>query len=199
MCQFIETMRIINGHVLHLDVHHARANAARREVLNLHETIDFSGVIPRDIAPGVYKCRVIFGAEITGVHIERYAPRRISSLALIDGGDIDYAYKYADRTAIEALYAQRGTCDDILIIKDGLITDTSYANIVLSDGHRWYTPDAPLLAGTMRQRLLEKGMIREVQIRVQDLPHFRKFVLVNAMRGFHTGSARSVTEIINIK
>ena len=52
----------------------------------------------------------------------------------------------------------RGACDEILIIKDGHITDTSISNIVfrLPDGW-WLTPFTPLLKGIMRTYLLESG------------------------------------------
>lgn len=76
-----------------------------------------------------------------------YAVRHVHSLALMQADTIDYTYKSAGREPLNCLFALRGACDDILIVKQGLLTDTSIANIALSDGTHWYTPAHPLLKG----------------------------------------------------
>jgi 4-amino-4-deoxychorismate lyase len=101
--------------------------------------------------------------------------------------DIDYRFKYADRRRLQSLFARRGDCDDVLIVRNGLLTDTSYCNIVLYDGQDWWTPDTPLLPGTARQRLLDEGLIRERRIRVEDLPRFEHIRLINAMLPWEVG------------
>jgi 4-amino-4-deoxychorismate lyase len=78
----------------------------------------------------------------------------VSSLHLIESDTINYTYKSTHREELNALYAQRGMADDILIVKDGYLTDTSIANIALYDGHTWFTPAHPLLQGTKRAELL---------------------------------------------
>jgi len=105
----------------------------------------------------------------------------VHSLRLVRDDNIDYRFKYADRRRLQVLFARRGDCDDVLIVKRGLLTDTSYCNIAVYDGLQWWTPDAPLLPGTARQRLLDKGLIREKRIRVEDLPLFKRIRLINAM------------------
>ena len=72
-----------------------------------------------------------------------YTVRHVHSLALIQADHIDYTYKSAGREPLNRLFALRGACDDILIVKQGLLTDTSIANIALSDGTHWYTPAHP--------------------------------------------------------
>jgi 4-amino-4-deoxychorismate lyase len=71
--------------------------------------------------------------------------------------------------------------DEVIIIKNGCVTDTSYTNICFFDGKEWLTPDTPLLQGTMRRYLLDKGVIREVRIRRKDIQYFKKVSLINAM------------------
>ena len=66
-------------------------------------------------------------------------------------------------------------------MKQGLLTDTSIANIALSDGTHWYTPAHPLLKGTKRAALLEEGILQEKDIRPEDLPSFSTVRLFNAM------------------
>jgi 4-amino-4-deoxychorismate lyase len=71
--------------------------------------------------------------------------------------------------------------EEILIVKNGLVTDTSFSNIVFYDGSDWITPDPPLLKGTKRTRYLRDGEIRTMKIRSSDISHFEKARLINAM------------------
>ena len=82
------------------------------------------------------------------------------------------------------LYDDNNTRDsnfDILIVKNGLITDTSYSNIILYDGKEWVTPESFLLNGVKRQHLLNKCIIKEMKVRTVDLKNFKKISLINAM------------------
>ena len=86
--------------------------------------------------------------------------RSIRTLKLVTANHIDYRYKSTDRSELNRLTAQKGNCDDIVIVKNGFITDTSFTNLALFDGHQWLTPAHPLLAGTQRALLLEQGKIK---------------------------------------
>ena len=97
---------------------------------------------------------------------------------------IEYAKKSTDRERIDTLFELREECDDILIVKNGHITDTSIANIALYKEGLWYTPTSPLLRGTTRQRLLESGFLHTTDIKVQDLHKYSKIALLNAMVDF---------------
>ena len=71
--------------------------------------------------------------------------------------------------------------DEIIIVQNGQITDTSYSNLVFFDGEKWITPTTYLLNGTMRQSLLQTKQIIEKPIQVEDLNRFESFKLINAM------------------
>lgn len=130
--------------------------------------------------PGVYKVHVDYSATNSAVVITTYHPKRVESLQLVDA-DIDYSYKYADRTALTGCLERRGDCDDVIIVRNGLLTDASYSNIALYDGEEWLTPRRPLLAGTMRAYLLDRGLVGEADIRPSDLRSFSSVSLINAM------------------
>ncbi len=72
-------------------------------------------------------------------------------------------------------------CDDILLVKEGLITDTTIANIAFYDGNSWYTPQHPLLKGTKRAQLLDQGLLLEKDLKPEDLSSFIAIRLFNAM------------------
>jgi 4-amino-4-deoxychorismate lyase len=91
---------------------------------------------------------------------------------------------------------ERGVGDDILIIRQGLITDTSYCNILFFDGVRWVTPDEPLLRGTKRTALIEHGNVFPLRIAYGDLNYFSHFMLVNALLDFDVSRAIDISGIL---
>jgi 4-amino-4-deoxychorismate lyase len=132
MCRLLETIQVKNGRLRHLPYHQRRFNAARRTLWGLPETDLAARInVPERLGPGPHKCRVVYGPEVKSVAFEPYVPRAIRSLRLVEGGRIDYCFKYADRRALQALFDQRAGCDDILIVQEGKLTDTSYSNIAL--------------------------------------------------------------------
>ena len=140
------------------------------------------------IQPGEYtertRCRVEYQEEVEKVEYLPYTLRPVNSLKLVTSDGLDYTYKSTDRQKLDELFGQRGEADDILIVRDGFLTDTSIANIALWNGSQWETPEIPLLEGTMRASLLGKEMIVPAAIRPQDLSRYSLIRLFNAMIGF---------------
>jgi 4-amino-4-deoxychorismate lyase len=95
---------------------------------------------------------------------------------------MDYRFKYTNRERLNLLFEQRGNCDDILIVKNGFITDSFIANVVFFDGRKWWTPDTPLLPGTQRARLIHEKKISVCPVTPDDLPKYEKAGLINAMQ-----------------
>lgn len=187
MCLFIETIRIDHGRVCNLSRHNRRLNDTRAHFWPESTPLQLSDYLHSICETGIckagiVKARVVYGEKgIEDVSYSPYAVRRVHSLALMQADHIDYTYKSARREPLNRLFALRGACDDILIVKQGLLTDTSIANIALSDGTHWYTPAHPLLKGTRRAALLEEGILQEKDIRPEDLPSFSTVRLFNAM------------------
>jgi len=95
---------------------------------------------------------------------------------------------------MKKLYDQKGDHSEILMIKDGLVTDCFYYNVALySDA--WYTPEDCLLPGTMRAYLLEEGIIKKAKITLEDIPSYSKICLYNALNPFDN----VVLDTVNIK
>ena len=133
-----------------------------------------------EIAP-ISKIRFLYNHNQFEYTCTPYEIKPIRSIKSVRSNTIDYAFKYEDRSGLKQLYNQRGSCDDIIIIKDDLVTDTYYANVALFDGKFWYTPDKPLLRGTRRQQLIELGDLKEARIEMNLLRSFEKISLINAM------------------
>ena len=130
MCQYIETIRVIDGCACNLAYHEERMNRTRKEMLGLTEPLRIADLLKAVSLPmECSKLRFVYDRE--GIH------------------DI--------------------TCTP------------SYTNIALYDGEQWFTPPTPLLCGTMRQRLLDCGLLQKREIMVSDIPNYQYISLFNAM------------------
>lgn len=185
MCRLFETIRITDGKPANLKLHEIRLNRSRRKLYGLHDDLRLSDFIrvPEDCLEGVFRCRVIYGQEVVSTEFSPYVPASVRTLRLVHADTLAYDHKYIDRSSLTGLI-NRELANDILIVKNGYITDTSYSNIVFYDGKQWFTPDTPLLCGTMREKLLSDGIIKADRITVETLECFTHFRLINAMLGF---------------
>ncbi len=185
--QFVETLKIKDGKLLAVDCHQERMERTIRHFFPSQAASVplLERIVVADECKGVCKARVIYGAH--GVEKVGYAPylmRKIGSLQVVVDDRITYDFKTTDRRCLNALLAKRGECDDIIIIKQGLVTDTSFTNLAVYDGRRWMTPRHPLLFGTKRAYLVEKGIVDETDLTLDDLIKSLKVSLFNAMIDF---------------
>jgi len=163
------------------------------ETLDLVKLLD----IPEGMAGRTLRWRVDYGREISGMQYDPYEPVDIRKLRVVDGRDITYTFKFADRSLLESMRAAAGT-DEILIVKDGCLTDASRANLVFIRAGRWYTPDTPLLAGTRRQSLIDRGQLLEQHIPLKNIRDYESLMLINALRPPDRATAIPVTAIQTI-
>lgn len=179
----LETIKVEKQQLQNIFWHNQRLNEARKALFKSSNIWDLRTFIqlPNDLTDAVYKCRVTYSTIIHNIEFERYFPKNIETLKVIEANEMDYSFKYANRDALQYLHQQKGDCDDILIIKNGLITDTSYCNIAFFDGKTWFTPDTPLLNGTKRRQLLQEKKLQERRISIEDLKEFQSFRVFNAM------------------
>jgi len=180
---FLETIKIVDGEIFNLEYHQKRYEGVLealgiKEIQKLEEFIN-----PPEW--GLYRCRLVYDIGNIEVTFHEYKKRDIATLKLIFENEIEYTHKSTAREDIDALFEQREEGDDILIIKDLFVTDTSIANIAFyTHEGEWVTPKNPLLKGTTRARLLDEGKLTEADIKVHELRSFSKVALLNAMIEF---------------
>ena len=188
MCRFIESIRLYQGVVENLPYHQERVNrtfnffSSTCQPVNL-QTYLSSVQLP---ASGLHKIRIVYDAQIQLIQINPYEPKNIRSLKLTLAEKIPYNYKYEDRSSLAELYQLRRSCDDILIVQEGLITDTYFANEAFKRKDQWVTPHSYLLNGTQRQFLLDTKIIEEENISLNDLHRYEKIKLINSMLKFES-------------
>jgi 4-amino-4-deoxychorismate lyase len=181
---FLETIKILNGIPQNLEFHNQRLNSTRQHFNSQSNTIDLKQFIVPPSINGIYKCRVIYSNTIEKIQYHSYTDRQFKTFQTVIANDINYQFKYLNREALNKLQAGVAA-DDILIIKNGFITDTSIANVAFYDDNKWITPTTALLEGTTRARLLKQKKIIAAPIRLEDIKNYSKMALMNALLGFY--------------
>ena len=179
---FLETIKALDGEVYNLSYHQERLESVL-DSLKQAKNYELNSLLSPP-KKGLYRCRVIYNAQEINISYIEYRKREVTSFKLIYDDTIIYDKKYAKRDLLDKHFAQREDADEIIVVKNGLITDTSIANIALYDGKRWFTPKSPLLKGTTRRRYIEEGKILEADIAVDALKSYKKLALMNAMIDF---------------
>ena len=183
MCQFIETMCVEQGKIINLDYHLERIKNTRKHFWNTEKTVPTDQLSALAASQDCKaKLRFTYDKEnIYDLSCTPYNTRKIERLKLLESNDIEYSYKSVDRTALNLLKVQTEPTDEIIIVKQNHLTDTSYTNIALFDGSQWITPSTPLLKGTRRAQLLDAGRLIECEVLATDLKSFQSISLINAM------------------
>lgn len=182
MYPFVESLQFLDGKAANLPYHTRRL----QETWKAH----YGGDCPFSLETilketqtgnGKWKVRFLYGPQGFDIEAVPYQARRIETLRLVVSDYADYPFKYTAKIFLEDLLKIKNGCDDILIVKNGLLTDTSFSNIALFDGSDWYTPDTYLLNGTRRQQLLDNGRMKTARLTPSDIGRFKTVSLINAM------------------
>lgn len=188
MCRLIfETVKWENGVPRLLPWHQRRVESAIRSHGSTDASVpDLAAVLSNCRSPekcGVYKCHITYDTRgmIHRTSFEPYLPRQVKTLRCAEMPELNYSCKWENRSALTAAGTGLGEDEEVLILQNGMVTDTRYSNVVFGDGDAWITPETFLLAGTKRAFLLSRGDIRERSVSAEDIRKFRFCSLINAM------------------
>ena len=181
MYRLLESISLKDGVLENIEYHQRRLERSRAH-FGYVGTFDWAPVYALAVLHplGWFKIRFEYAQQIEELTCTPYLPKAIKTLKIIHADQIDYSFKYADRTKLNDLYSQRGEADDVLICRNGLVTDTSYCNVAFLRCDIWITPRTPLLAGTKREQLLAKGVLIEEDIDLGKLACFSQIAFINA-------------------
>ena len=181
---FVEVIKVKNGEFVNPQPHMERIYRTTLHFFSKPLSVEFNNItIPTDLhSHRLVKCRIVYGRSIVSINFEPYKVRNIKRLSIVEHNTIDYKYKYLNRDLINKLIVSHSDSDDILIVKNSKVTDTSFTNVVFRDTMgKLYTPKSPLLAGIKRQHLLDNGIIHEKDIHVNNITLYEGVYLINAM------------------
>ncbi len=185
MSQFIESIKISKGRSFNLYEHEVRMHRVMSEIFGIKAMIKLKPIlkVPDTLKTELVKARVIYDTEIREIEYVPYTMRSINNAKIVIDDRIQYPFKSTDRAALTALYDQREDCDEIIIIKNGLVTDACNYNLIFQKKAMYFTPINPLLMGTQRQRLISKGIVIQKDIQIDEILYYDSIHFINAMTG----------------
>lgn len=182
-----ETFCYENGELKNLSFHQIRFEKSRFLYYGQRHSPSLARVLARFSSfhtlpkKGLFRLRLAYNEWDFQLEISPYQRQIYRHFTPVYCDDIDYALKYTDRRLLNTLWQKRGKGEEIIIIKKGLVTDCRIGNLLFRHRQQWFTPNAPLLAGTQRAFLLAKGKIHLATIHATDLPQFEETRIINAL------------------
>ena len=197
MLQLIETISFDNGAFQRIPLHEDRMNRSRRDLFESLDPLSLDQFlqIPESLKDQKVKCRISYADKIEDIEYQIYIQKEIKSLKLVSDDTINYNYKFKNRDSLNSLLIKRCNADEILIVKNDQITDTSFTNIVFLKQGIWFTPESPLLPGTRRKDYLLKNLIFPRIIRPDELHQYEGARLINAMLSLEEAETIPITSI----
>ncbi|PPK61694.1 4-amino-4-deoxychorismate lyase [Malaciobacter marinus] len=175
---YFETVKCEDYEVFNLTYHNKRIAKTIAKNFDLSEYIT-------PLNEKLLRCKIVYNSdEIIDIKYFEYKKKDIRNFKIIKDDKIEYSKKYLNRDSLNKLFEQKESCDEIMIFKNSLLTDTSIANIAIYYDNSWITPKKPLLNGTTRQRYINSGFLKEADITLKMLKESKKIALLNAMIDF---------------
>ncbi len=183
MFRFFESISIVNGIAQNLFYHQARIDHTFKQFYPKLESPYLEYLLSKEIKPSInqVKCKFSYNENTFQFLFLQYIPKTFKKFHLVYNDQINYNYKFIDRKIFDSLNRTIPNDHQILIVKNKLLTDSSFSNLAFFDGYKWITPTLPLLKGTMRESLLAELKIHEEHIKPSHLELFSKFKLINAL------------------
>ncbi len=198
MFSFLETICIQNGQAQHLDFHQMRVNETFEQFFQEWEPFDVEELVAEQVLPteGTHRLRITYQEDPETIEILPYTKKEVKRFALVDTGEIDYGFKWAERGFFQTFLDAHPEADEVIFVKDGRIQDCSMANLAFLKEGIWYTPEEPLHWGTTRARLIIEEEVEEAEILLEDLASYERICLINVFRPLSVENSLSVAESI---
>ncbi|MFS4472678.1 aminotransferase class IV [Chryseobacterium sp. T20] len=199
MSQFIESIKVEDQEVFLLDLHQKRVNQTFSH-FGKEDSIDLAKIYKnlQHDEDGLFKLRIAYDLDKKiRTQMIPYAIPEIQDFKLVENNSFDYSFKFEDRKELDKMKA-KAKAEEIIIVKNNHITDTSFSNLLFLKGKDWFTPSTYLLNGVQRQHLLKQKKIKETEITLQNIKQFTHFQIINALNDFDDMFIYPIDRIINL-
>lgn len=147
---------------------------------------------------GLFKLRIAYDLDKRiRTQMIPYAIPEIQDFQLVENNSYDYSFKFEDRKELDKM-KMKSKAEEIIIVRNNHITDTSFSNLLFLKGKDWFTPTTYLLNGVQRQYLLKHKKIKEAEITLQNIKQFSHFQIINALNDFDDMFIYPIDRIMNL-
>ncbi|PKF73226.1 aminotransferase class IV [Chryseobacterium sp. PMSZPI] len=199
MSQFIESIKVEDQEVFLLDLHQKRVNQTFSH-FGKEDSIDLAKIYKnlQHDEDGLFKLRIAYDLDKKiRTQMIPYAIPEIQDFQLVENNSFDYSFKFEDRKELDKM-KMKSKAEEIIIVRNNHITDTSFSNLLFLKGKDWFTPTTYLLNGVQRQQLLKQKKIKETEITLQNIKQFSHFQIINALNDFDDMFIYPIDRIINL-
>ncbi|GEN67050.1 aminotransferase class IV [Chryseobacterium rhizosphaerae] len=199
MSQFIESIKVEDQEIFLSDLHQKRVNQTFSH-FGKEDSIDLVKIYKNlhHDEDGLFKLRVSYDLDKrVRTQMIPYAIPEIHDFQLVENNSFDYSFKFEDRKELDKM-KMKSKAEEIIIIKNNHITDTSFSNLLFLKGKEWFTPSTYLLNGVQRQHLLKQKKIKEAEITLQNIKQFTHFQIINALNDFDDMFIYPIDRIMNL-
>ena len=201
MYQFVETILIKNRKPMLIDLHQQRLERTfnffkEKNTLYIEDIIN-NYIEKQDISINdTYKLRFLYNLDANySIQITPYQTPKIEQFSLIEDNDIEYSFKSTDRIIFDRLKSR--AIGEIIIVKNGFVTDTSFSNVIFLKDNIWYTPKTYLFNGVQRQHLIASNQIQEADIKASDIKSYSHIKIINALNPIDNSCTYPIDKITN--
>ncbi len=184
MTRLIESIRIYNGCAELLARHQQRVKSAYLHIFNSTSPLALNKIIALSPPPGsgLYKLRVEYEENSFEMEYIPYSTPEFRGYRLVNiPSDFDYRFKYADRALFDLITRETEPGMLPILVRDGMITDSTFTNLVFRKGDTLFTPITPLLKGVQISKLIDDGSVKPSIIAQADIKLYDEIIPTNAM------------------
>lgn len=199
MYQFIESIKVEDQEIFLLEFHQKRVNETFAH-FGKEGSIDLAKIFKNlnHDEDGLFKLRIVYDLDKRiRTQMIPYAIPEIEDFQMVENNSFDYSFKFEDRKELDKM-KRKAKAEEIIIVKNNHITDTSFSNLLFLKGKDWFTPNTYLLNGVQRQNLLKMKKIKETEITLQNIKEFSHFQIINSLNDFDDMFIYPIDRISNL-
>lgn len=201
MFPYFETIAVIDGKIRNLFFHQKRIDRTLNAHFKEYKPIPLDeldlGIIKNKSEK--HKLKISYDEENYKIQISGYKQKSYNKIFLIEDNQLDYDYKYTNRSRLEEWEKKLNADQQIIFVRKFLITDSTISNVSFYDGDRWISPVKPLLSGTMQHSLVSELRLFEDYLKPEHLKHFKSFKFINAMNSLDEAIEYPISLIEKVK
>lgn len=184
MSQFIETIRLENGVLHSLNYHQERVNKTFLQFFRTLSSFSLEKVISKNKLPqqGLFKLRIVYDALQQSIEFAEYTRAKFNSYKLVEiDNNFRYSFKSTDRKLFDKISQETDKNILPILIQNKNVSDSVFSNLIFEKNGKLYSPNTPLLFGTMLSQTLLQHKINMITIKEDEIKNFDYIYPINAM------------------